>query len=84
LIATWVNGARNDKQKKAAHEGGNQKNHSANYSNTSDHKQRLIRKFPIIRLYAPIYPADAPDGGIHDLNDLVNYARRKVEGGGDD
>lgn len=73
-------------KKKPLHEGGNQseKNHSANYSNTSDHKQRLIRKFPIIRLYAPIYPADAPDGGIHDLNDLVNYARRKVEGGGDD
>jgi len=72
-------------RKKPPTKGGNQNTiHSANYSNTSEHKQRLIRKFPIIRLYAPIYPADAPDGGIHDLNDLVNYARRKVEGGGDD
>lgn len=73
-------------KKKPLHKSGNEseKNHSTNYSNTSDHKQRLIRKFPIIRLYAPIFPTDAPDGGIHDLNDLVNYARRKVEGGGDE
>jgi hypothetical protein len=73
-------------KKKPPHKGGNEmkKSHSANYSNTSDHKQRLIRKFPIIRLYAPIYPADAPDGGIHDVNDLVNYARRKAEGGDTD
>jgi hypothetical protein len=73
-------------KKKPLHESGNEseKNHSGNYSNTSDHKQRLISKFPIIRLYAPIFPADAPDGGIHDVNDLVNYARRKAEGGDTD
>ncbi|MDQ5770475.1 hypothetical protein [Thiothrix subterranea] len=73
------------RKKKPPTKGGNQNTiHSGNYSNTSDHKQRLIRKFPIIRLYAPIYPADAPDGGIHDVNDLVNYARRKAEGGDTD
>ncbi|UOG91217.1 MAG: hypothetical protein L3K52_13520 [Candidatus Thiothrix sulfatifontis] len=73
------------RKKKPPTKGGNQDTiHSGNYSNTNDHKQRLIRKFPIIRLYAPIFPAGAHEEGIHDLNDLVNYARRKVEGGGDE
>ncbi|OQX04843.1 MAG: hypothetical protein BWK73_35110 [Thiothrix lacustris] len=73
-------------KKKPPNKGGNQneKSHGANHSSTGDYKQRIVSKFPIIRLYAPIFPADAPDGGIHDVNDLVNYARRKAEGGGDD
>ena len=49
--------------------GGKQKRiEGADYSNTSDHKQRLIRKFPIIRLYAPLFPDDAQEvgGKTHD------------------
>lgn len=73
------------RKKKPPKQGGNQnKVHSGNYSNTAHDKQRLARKFPIIRLYAPLFPTDAPDGGIHDVNDLVNYQRRKAEGGGDE
>lgn len=70
-----------DKKKPLKKSGNQQIIEGADYSNTRDYKQRLVRKFPIIRLYAPIFPADAQEDGIHDVNDLVNYQRRKAEEG---
>lgn len=37
-----------------------------NYTSVVEHKQHLIDKLPILRLYAPLYPADTPEGGRND------------------
>lgn len=72
-----------NKRKPPKKGGRNKAFANRHYTSTSEYKQRLRQKLPILSLYAPLFPADAAEDGIHDLNDLVNYQRRKAEGGGD-
>lgn len=56
-------------KKKPPIKGGKQDtNYSGNCTNISDHKQRLLRKYPVIRLYAQLFPDDAQEvgGKTHD------------------
>jgi hypothetical protein len=71
------------RKKKPPQVGGNQNTGSSgDCSSTGSDKQRLVVRFPVLRLYAPLFPKGAQEGGIQDVNDLVNYQRRSAESEG--
>ncbi|MEZ5452307.1 MAG: hypothetical protein R3E93_05730 [Thiothrix sp.] len=72
-----------NKRKPPKKGGRNKAFANRHYTSTSEYKQRLRQKLPILSLYAPCFRLMRQKMAFSDLNDLVNYQRRKAEGGGD-